>query len=229
MATSTFEFLKNIKHRVHCRQSETPVTNNFGAYGGARPGYGSGRMSPLRRSRTLPVCRPLFGRRGGREVSRAAGCATLISCGRNQAAPDGPLPSGAGECSERSWDERGSRSADSGPGLVQIGRLDVGNAERVLNAALDGGVTFLDTAECYGRSEEFIGRTIAHRRSEYVLATKVDTQWTGNPAGEGRPRRQSIVGRRHDEREHRTEPAPAEDGPCRPPSGACLRHDVAAQ
>ena len=60
-----------------------------------------------------------------------------------------------------------------GAGLVQIGRLDVGNAERVLNSALDGGVTFLDTAECYGRSEEFIGRTIAHRRSEYVLATKV--------------------------------------------------------
>ena len=60
-----------------------------------------------------------------------------------------------------------------GAGLVQIGRKDVGNAARVLNEALDGGVTFLDTAECYGRSEEFIGRTIAHRRSEYVLATKV--------------------------------------------------------
>ena len=60
-----------------------------------------------------------------------------------------------------------------GAGLVQIGRMDVGNAGRVLNEALDGGVTFLDTAECYGRSEEFIGRTIAHRRTEFVLATKV--------------------------------------------------------
>ena len=60
-----------------------------------------------------------------------------------------------------------------GAGLVQIGRKDVGNAGRLLNEALDGGVTFLDTAECYGRSEEFIGRTIAHRRSEFVLATKV--------------------------------------------------------
>ena len=60
-----------------------------------------------------------------------------------------------------------------GAGLVQIGRKDVGNAARVLNEALDGGVTFLDTAECYGHSEEFIGRTIAHRRAEYVLATKV--------------------------------------------------------
>ena len=60
-----------------------------------------------------------------------------------------------------------------GAGLVQIGRLDVGNAGRLLNEALDGGVTFLDTAECYGHSEEFIGRTIAHRRTEFVLATKV--------------------------------------------------------
>ena len=60
-----------------------------------------------------------------------------------------------------------------GAGLVQIGRLDVGSAGRLLNEALDGGVTFLDTAECYGRSEEFIGRTIAHRRTEFVLATKV--------------------------------------------------------
>ena len=60
-----------------------------------------------------------------------------------------------------------------GAGLVQIGRLDVGSAGRVLNEALDGGVTFLDTGECYGRSEEFIGRTIAHRRAEFVLATKV--------------------------------------------------------
>ena len=60
-----------------------------------------------------------------------------------------------------------------GAGLVQIGSTDVGTAGRVLNEALDGGVTFLDTAECYGRSEEFIGRTIAHRRTEFVLATKV--------------------------------------------------------
>lgn len=60
-----------------------------------------------------------------------------------------------------------------GAGLVQIGRKDVGNAGRLLNEALDGGVTFLDRAECHGPSEEFIGRTIAHRRPEYVLATKV--------------------------------------------------------
>src|SRR5271166_180949 len=45
-------------------------------------------------------------------------------------------------------------------------------AERVLNAVLDAGVNFIDTSIDYGRSEELIGRFIAHRRDEYVLASK---------------------------------------------------------
>jgi aryl-alcohol dehydrogenase-like predicted oxidoreductase len=63
-----------------------------------------------------------------------------------------------------------------GAGLSELGyRLtvdDEAETARVLNAALDGGVTFLDTSACYGTSEELIGRTISHRRQEYVLATK---------------------------------------------------------
>jgi aryl-alcohol dehydrogenase-like predicted oxidoreductase len=63
-----------------------------------------------------------------------------------------------------------------GAGLSELGyRLtvdDEAEAARLLNAALDGGVTFLDTSACYGASEELIGRTISHRRQEYVLATK---------------------------------------------------------
>lgn len=63
-----------------------------------------------------------------------------------------------------------------GIGLAEIGfELTHANEEqaaRVLNAALDGGINFLDTAACYGISEELIGRTIADRRDEYVLATK---------------------------------------------------------
>jgi aryl-alcohol dehydrogenase-like predicted oxidoreductase len=45
-------------------------------------------------------------------------------------------------------------------------------AGNVLNAALDAGINFLDTSACYGNSEELIGLTVAHRRDEYVLATK---------------------------------------------------------
>ncbi len=45
-------------------------------------------------------------------------------------------------------------------------------AETILNAVLDGGITFVDTANDYGRSEEYIGRYLSHRRDEFVLATK---------------------------------------------------------
>ena len=44
--------------------------------------------------------------------------------------------------------------------------------EKVLNAVLDAGINFIDTSIDYGRSEELIGRFLAHRRSEYFLASK---------------------------------------------------------
>ena len=63
-----------------------------------------------------------------------------------------------------------------GLGLAEISRQErskvVEEADRVLNAALDGGINFLDTAACYGRTEEIIGATVAQRRDEYILATK---------------------------------------------------------
>lgn len=45
-------------------------------------------------------------------------------------------------------------------------------AETILHAVLDSGVNFIDTANDYGRSEEFIGKYLSHRRSEFILATK---------------------------------------------------------
>ena len=45
-------------------------------------------------------------------------------------------------------------------------------AESILNAVVDAGITFIDTANDYGKSEEYIGRYLSHRRSEFVLATK---------------------------------------------------------
>lgn len=63
-----------------------------------------------------------------------------------------------------------------GAGLAEIGSEldfeDVEQAGSVLNNALDMGINFLDTAACYGISEELIGRTVANRRDEYVLVTK---------------------------------------------------------
>ena len=46
------------------------------------------------------------------------------------------------------------------------------DAERLLHGVLDAGINFIDTSIDYGRSEELIGRFIAHRRKEYFLASK---------------------------------------------------------
>ncbi|MCC5875077.1 MAG: aldo/keto reductase [Candidatus Sumerlaeia bacterium] len=61
-----------------------------------------------------------------------------------------------------------------GLGASHVGDDDVseGEAEKFLNAALDMGITLVDTARGYGMSEERIGKYIAHRRSEFVLSTK---------------------------------------------------------
>jgi aryl-alcohol dehydrogenase-like predicted oxidoreductase len=45
-------------------------------------------------------------------------------------------------------------------------------AYKILNAVLDRGITLIDTASAYHRSEERIGQAISNRRNEYVLASK---------------------------------------------------------
>lgn len=65
---------------------------------------------------------------------------------------------------------------------LQVTRLGFGAAHRrsmtdqemdaQLNAVLDAGINFIDTANDYGNSEEMIGRFLRHRRDEFVLATK---------------------------------------------------------
>lgn len=60
-------------------------------------------------------------------------------------------------------------------------RVSEDEAGRLLNAVLDLGVNLIDTARGYGLSEERIGRHIAHRRSDYVLSTKVGYGIPGVP------------------------------------------------
>jgi len=50
-------------------------------------------------------------------------------------------------------------------------------AQTILNAVLDGGINFIDTAWDYGLSEEYIGKFISKRRGEYILATKCGCTW----------------------------------------------------
>jgi aryl-alcohol dehydrogenase-like predicted oxidoreductase len=85
----------------------------------------------------------------------------------------------------RTLGRTGLRVSEIGLGTVELG-LDYGmpiagehlrpseeQAARLLNRALDLGVTFIDTARAYGASEEVIGRALKGRRHEYVLATKL--------------------------------------------------------
>jgi aryl-alcohol dehydrogenase-like predicted oxidoreductase len=70
-----------------------------------------------------------------------------------------------------------------GFGAMQLGdpRIDEAEAGRVLNAVVDAGATLIDTARSYGLSEERIGRHLAHRRGEFILATKVGYGIAGVP------------------------------------------------
>ena len=54
------------------------------------------------------------------------------------------------------------------------GNQDHDDAAGIIHAALDAGINFIDTADVYsnGESEEIVGKAIAGRRDEVVLATK---------------------------------------------------------
>ena len=54
------------------------------------------------------------------------------------------------------------------------GRTDEAEAQRIVSEAIDLGINLFDTADCYGPSEDFIGRALAAdgRRDKVVLATK---------------------------------------------------------
>src|SRR5579872_6093374 len=74
----------------------------------------------------------------------------------------------------RDFGRTGLRVSALGFGAGQIGGDDLSDAEaeRLLLGALDLGVTLIDTARSYGRSEERIGRLLAHRRRDFALSTK---------------------------------------------------------
>jgi aryl-alcohol dehydrogenase-like predicted oxidoreductase len=60
------------------------------------------------------------------------------------------------------------------PQWDRIGGLDVQAAGRIVDVALDHGINLVDTADMYagGDGEEYVGRILAGRRRDVVLATK---------------------------------------------------------
>ncbi|WP_344213021.1 aldo/keto reductase [Kribbella sancticallisti] len=64
------------------------------------------------------------------------------------------------------------------------GRIDADQAGAVVTAALDAGITLFDTADVYrgdqGSSEEILGKALAGRRDEAVIATKFGGDMKGD-------------------------------------------------
>jgi aryl-alcohol dehydrogenase-like predicted oxidoreductase len=91
------------------------------------------------------------------------------------------------------------RLGDSGLKVSAIGlggntfgaTVDGDEAVGVIRRARELGITFIDTADVYsrGRSEELIGKAIAGRRSEVVIATKVRHPMSEGPYAGGLSRR----------------------------------------
>jgi aryl-alcohol dehydrogenase-like predicted oxidoreductase len=77
-------------------------------------------------------------------------------------------------------------------GTMNFGRWqEEGESIRIIHAALDAGITAVDTADVYaqGASEEIIGRALKGRRDDVFLATKFHGQIGDNPQHAGNSRR----------------------------------------
>jgi aryl-alcohol dehydrogenase-like predicted oxidoreductase len=75
------------------------------------------------------------------------------------------------------------------------GNPDHEECARILHAALDAGINFVDTADVYsqGESEEILGKALKGRRDEVVLATKVHGAMGRDPNAKGNSRRWIIT------------------------------------
>ncbi|MGE5269887.1 MAG: aldo/keto reductase [Thiohalocapsa sp.] len=72
------------------------------------------------------------------------------------------------------------------------GRLDFAGTRAVVHRALDLGITLFDTSDTYGpagSSEEYLGRLLAGRRQEIVLATKFGRRMDSEGRLQGASRR----------------------------------------
>jgi aryl-alcohol dehydrogenase-like predicted oxidoreductase len=78
-----------------------------------------------------------------------------------------------------------------GAGSIGDDQVSDADVDQLVSAALDAGVTFVDTARSYGLSEERLGRALRGRRQRVVLSTKVGygipgvADWTGQCIEDG--------------------------------------------
>ncbi|HZL03747.1 MAG TPA: aldo/keto reductase, partial [Cellulomonas sp.] len=71
------------------------------------------------------------------------------------------------------------------------GNPDHAESIRIIHRALDAGINFIDTADVYaeGESEEIVGKALAGRRDDVVLATKFHGAMGEDPNRRGNSRR----------------------------------------
>ncbi len=70
------------------------------------------------------------------------------------------------------------------------GNVQIDEARRMVDLALDAGINFFDTADVYsgGRAEDILGRAVAGRRDEVLIGTKANGR-----SGAGRQRRRELA------------------------------------
>ena len=75
------------------------------------------------------------------------------------------------------------------------GNSDHDDSIRIIHAALDAGINFVDTADVYsaGESEEIVGKALKGRRDDIVLATKFFVPMGDDPNHRGGSRRWIIT------------------------------------
>jgi aryl-alcohol dehydrogenase-like predicted oxidoreductase len=66
-------------------------------------------------------------------------------------------------------------------------RIDEAATATVVNATLDAGINFFDTADSYGPSEQWLGAALAGRRDEAVIATKFGSAMGKDKPGGAKP------------------------------------------
>ncbi|RFU65615.1 aldo/keto reductase [Peribacillus glennii] len=68
--------------------------------------------------------------------------------------------------------------SEIGLGCMSLG-TDEKEAAAIINAALDEGINYFDTADLYdfGRNEEIVGSTLKSVRDQVIIATKVGNRW----------------------------------------------------
>jgi aryl-alcohol dehydrogenase-like predicted oxidoreductase len=71
------------------------------------------------------------------------------------------------------------------------GNADEADSVRIIHRALDAGINFIDTADVYsaGESEKIVGKALAGRRDDVVLATKFFMPMGADPNNRGASRR----------------------------------------